>query len=174
MATGIWQRETLEILRVFINDLEDTPTYSDERLLKVITVSGYQLLREATFTQDYVVDIIAQSILPDPSDVVNSTNDENFINLICLKAACIIDTGSAIKAANNAIAGKDTSGVSFDLGGVATGTLALLKDGWCAAYKAALDDHLMGDGFVSAAVVGPFRTMARNFGYYNSQHFRGG
>jgi hypothetical protein len=158
-----WQTDATELLRVLINDLDCTQTYSDERLLRVLIASSYQLLRKAAFSQSFVVNISKQTITPDPTDTTNGTNDENFINLMCLKAACIIDTGSAIKAANNAIAGKDLD-VAFDLKGVATSTLALLDKGYCATFEAAFDEYLAGSGVISAAVMGPFRIFARNYG----------
>lgn len=158
-----WDVDAVELLRVLINDCDETPTYTDERLIRVLVVGAFQLMRKAVFSQTFVVDIGRQTITPDPTDTTNLTNDENFVNLMCLKAACIIDTGSAIKAANNAIAGKDLD-VAFDLKGVASSTLALLDKGYCATFEAAFDEYLSGSGVISAAVMGPFRIFARNYG----------
>lgn len=156
-----WQVPCIELLRVLINDLEDTPTYSDARLIRVLTVAAFQVLRECDFPQNFTVDIVASDITPDPTDEDGGTNNDDFINLMCLKAACIIDTGAAIQAANNATAGKDTVS-SWDLKGVAQHTIDLLSKGYCATYSSALDDYLSGDGVICAAVMGPFRTMARS------------
>ncbi len=164
-----WQVPSVQMLRVLTNDLEETPTYSDDRLTDVLIISGFQLLRAAKFSQDFVVDINEQTILPDPLDVVGNTNDYDFINLMCIKAACIIDTGSAIKAASLAVSTKDFD-MAVDLKGVATSTLALLSKGWCATYETLLDDFLSGNGVLVAAVTGPFRTRARSLffpGEYN-------
>lgn len=159
-----WQSDSTELLRVLVNDMDCTQLYSDERLTRVLIASAYQLLRLASFNQPFIVNVGQQSITPDPTDIVNSTNDENFINLMCLKAACIIDTGSAIKAANNAIAGRDLD-VSFDFKGTAVSTLSLLEKGWCATFEEAYDAYLDGSGIVSAAVMTPFRVRARQFGF---------
>lgn len=159
-----WDIDAVELLRVLINDLDAEPAYTDERLIRVLVASAFQVMRKAEFSQIFIVDIGRQTITPDPTDSTNSTNDEHFVNLMCLKAACIIDTGSAIKAANTAIAGKDLNN-TFDLKGVATSTLSLLEKGYCATFDATFNEYLSGDGSVSAAVMGPFRVYARNYGY---------
>lgn len=169
-----WEPSSTEILRVMINDLETTPTYSDDRLMRVLIVAGYQVLRIVDFPQNFVVDIQEQTIVPDPTDIVNQTNNDDFIDLMCLKAACIIDTGTASLAAQSAVAGKDLVS-SWDLRGVAASTLALLEKGWCATFEEAIDNYLNNHGIVSAAVMSPFRTRARtvSFPNYNPGIYRG-
>ena len=161
-----WQIPCIELLRHLINDLDTSNlTYTDTRLQRLLIVAAFQVACEVDFSQDFVIDIAGHSITPDPTDTANGTNDENFVNLMCLKAACILSNGAAILAANNAVAGKDTVS-SWDLKGVAEHTIALLKEGWCKVYKEALEDYMTGDGTVGAAVMGPFRTRA--YGYYDS------
>lgn len=167
MAAAAWHTSSLELLRNLINDVNDTNyLYQDTRLIKLLVVAGFQVLREADFSQDFVVDIAAQDITPDPTDTTTGTNDEDFINLMCLKAACILSHGAAILASEKAVAGKDMNS-SWDLKGVAENTITLLKEGWCKVYDAALDDYIYGDGTIGAAVTGPFRTRSRgSFGWY--------
>jgi hypothetical protein len=165
----MWEEELLLILRALINDLDST-RYSDDSLIKVLLVAAFQVAREpVSFTQDFEVSVVNETITPDPCDTANNTDDADFVNLACLKAACIIDTGSAILAANNAVAGKDMNAVQFDLKGVASATLALLKQGWCATYKESLTDYIYGTNSIGRVVMGPFRTFACS--YYGKQPF---
>lgn len=154
-----WQTEAIELLRVLINDLSDTPTYTDSHLTRLLIVAAYQVIQEVDFTQEFVVDIEEQDISPDPS--ATATKDDVLINLMCIKAACILDRGKAGIAAGKAISGKDMNAVQFDLTGVATSTLALLKQGWCAVYKEAIYDYVSGTGNLGKVVMGPFRTYLR-------------
>lgn len=158
-----WRQDGLELLRVMLDDLEETPIYSDSKLSRILVVAAYQLVSEVTFTTEYTVDISQQLITPDPTDSDNETNDETFVNLMCLKAACIISRGAAIKAAGKAVSGSDMNAVKFDLTGVADSTLKLLDKGWCAVYKEALDNYEYGDGFIGRAVMGPFRTCVNGY-----------
>lgn len=158
-----WQTDCVEILRNLINDVEEPRRFSDDRLTRVLVVGAFQLLRNASFNQSFVVDVSQQLISPDPTDRDAGTNDENFVNLICLKAACIIDSGAATLAAQKAFSVKDMV-TQVDLRDVATATLALLDKGYCADFDEILNNYLSGDGALCAAVVSPFRTRNRNYG----------
>lgn len=83
-----WQTECVEVVRVLINDMASTPTYTDDRLERLIVVAALQLIQEVSFTTTYEVDISEATISPDPSNV--NTKDPAFINLVCLKAAVIL------------------------------------------------------------------------------------
>ena len=165
-----WQHDCVELLRVLIGDMNEVPNYTDERLERVLLASAHLLVKEASFTQNFVVDMSMQSITPDPTDRVNQTNDEDFVNLMCVKAACIIDTGSAILAAQNAISIKDMV-FSADLRGTSESTLALLKAGWCKTYDQLLSDYIYSGNIACAAVMGPFRTIAFRYGRPDNSYF---
>ena len=130
-----WQDDCIELLRVLINDMDEEPTYNNERLVRVLIAAAFTALKEASFSQSFVV------------------------NLICLKAACIIDTGAAILAVNNSVVVKDMV-FSADLKETGKNALALLEKGYCKTYEGALDSYLYGNSALCAAVMGPFRTMA--------------
>lgn len=164
-----WEEEAVEILRVLANDLAETPTYSDERLQRVILVAAKQVSDELTFSQTFVVDIMGCTITPDPT--ATATRDDSYMNLVCIKAACIIDRGSAAQAAGQAIAVKDGSS-AIDLRDTVAGRLKLLDKSWCKVYQDTKEEFLYNtSGVAGAAVIGPFRKFARgNFGgsnYYN-------
>ena len=62
-----WQLEIPIITRVWINDLDSNPTYSDDRMLQVITVAAQNVLREVSFLTNYSVDVVNISITPGSS-----------------------------------------------------------------------------------------------------------
>ena len=83
-----WQSEIPLIVRTLINDLDLTnPTYSDDRLLQVITVAAKYVQFDVVLDQIYAIDVVNKTINPDPT----LNDDSIFISLIGLKASCIID-----------------------------------------------------------------------------------
>lgn len=89
----MWQPELTLILRHLIDDLCGTD-YSDERLEEVILVSAQLLLGESQFEQDYTVNVVTATLSPDPTEI----NDDMFMSLLVMKAACILARG-ALRAA---------------------------------------------------------------------------
>lgn len=163
-----WDDDMVTILRVLVNDV-DAKTYSDSSLVKVLLVAAFQVGLEMSFSQQFAVDIGNESISPDPTAV--ATKDDSFVNLTCLKAACITDRGAAILAAKQAIAVKDGSS-AIDLRGNLQGKLKLLEKGWCAVYEDAKMEYLtmQSGGIAGAAVMTPFRLYAQG-GYTHGNLF---
>ena len=75
------------MLRVVIFDLETTPTYSDSRLEEMLIASAHLVTQDIDFSTSYSIDILGQSITPDPTD----STDKEFVNFVVLKAACLAD-----------------------------------------------------------------------------------
>lgn len=158
-----WDEEMTEILRVLVGDTEDTPTHSDDKLLRLLVVAAYQTVNEVDFQQDYTVAILNQTISPDPT--VAATRDESFVNLASMKAACILDRSSAILAASRAISVRD-NGAAVDLRGVFGANLKLLEKGWCAVYEETkLQYQANRRGIAGAAIMTPFRLYSLGGGY---------
>lgn len=158
-----WTDDAIQILRVLVSDLDST-RYTDAALLANLAVAAYQVKREVDLDTEYTVSVTAKTITPDPS------TDESFMNLLTLKASCIMDNGGAVVAANRAISVRDgTSAVSLE--GIFKGKLALLKDGYCALYKDAKADYTreqLGVSRTGATTAGevvmtPFRVYAREY-----------
>lgn len=164
-----WQDEAIEILRVMIDDMEDNPIYCNEKLLRILTVSAFQVANDATFTPTFTVTISTQTLSPDPT--ATDTKNDTFMNLMCIRAACLIDMGKAIKSAGKAVSGKDMNAVQFDLRAIAEHRIKLLEKGFCQVYKETLQDYLYDSGLVGQAVMSPFRTYAH--GYYGRLPFYG-
>lgn len=153
----MWTEEAIEMLRVMVDDYGATPKYSDAQLTRVLVVAAYQVLTEVEFPAEYSVSISGQSITPDPSQ--GEGKNDSFMNLLCMKAACVIDRGTAATAAGRAISVRD-GGSSVDLRGVFQGKFEILKRGWCATYEDAKLDYQAGESSTAGAVVTtPFRLL---------------
>ena len=154
-----WDDEMVAIVRTMVNDTSDTPTYSDDRLEGALVVAARLVNMELDFPVDYKANASAGSITPDPT-VTSATaaRDENFINLVCVKAACVIDRGSAILAAGQAILVKDGTSL-VDLRDTWKAKLGLLSKGWCAVYEQLKAEYAASqqEAAVGAAILAPFR-----------------
>lgn len=162
-----WQDSMVEILRVMVDDLNDNVRkFTDDRLQRVLVTAAFQVSQGLIFAHTYVSDFNNVEIVPDPTDTINETNDDSFINLTCLKAACIIDRGSAVTAASQAISVKDGTS-AIDLRGILDGKLKLLYRGWCTVFEDARLEYQTGQVRIAgAAVMTPFRV----FGQGRSVH----
>lgn len=103
-----WEPILVEMVRILVDDIGTTQIYSDERIERSCIIGAYQLLQEAEFSVTYTVDILAASISPDPT--ATSTLDVPFVNLIALKAACLVYLSEMKTASLNAV--KVTDGPS--------------------------------------------------------------
>jgi|GEM_PF-853450 hypothetical protein len=163
-----WQAEFITLLRVLIDDLSSPQTYNDKRLTQVLAVAAQLVTNELNFPSKFRVDIQALTIEPSPVDR-ESTRDENFINLVCIKAACLIDRGETRKSVGQGIAIRDGSS-SIDLRGSMDGRLRLLEKGWCSVYDdTKLEYQANRNGTIAgAAIMTPFRVFAgfRDMAYY--------
>lgn len=115
-----WQDHSRLIVRQLINDL-DSQQYSDSRIDTAVIVAAQLVSLELDFNNQYSIDVEDKSINPDP------LTDSIFINLVTVKAACIIIGGEIKTQSANAVSIRD--GVSsIDMRGVAAILLELYKD----------------------------------------------
>ena len=156
----MWQAEMITLLRVLINDLACPPTYNDGRLTQILAVAAQLVTSELSFTSDFQVNVQALTITPNPTDR-SSTRDDNFINLVCIKAACLIERGETRKSVGQSIAIRDGSS-SIDLRGSMDGRIRLLDKNWCAVYEnTKLEYQTSRNGAIAgAAIMTPFRVFA--------------
>ena len=147
-----WQDNMVQMLRVVIFDLETTPTYSDSRLEEMLIASAHLVTQDIDFSTSYSVDILGQSITPDPTD----QNDKEFVNFVVLKAACLADQSTLRSKVNSA-------GVSVRLGPSAISTSnnvkgfeILLNQGPCSAYEKMKWEYELGNANAIRAVLSPF------------------
>jgi hypothetical protein len=146
-----WNEEMLIMLRVLINDLDDTdPTYSDDRLTQILVVAARYVNQD--IEGSYTINLAQQSITPDPAD----GSDGVFMNLTVMKSACLVDQGTfRTKAALAGLEARLGPATMKTLGHL-EGFKQLMTDGPCGAYRAMLLDYKLGSGTVCHAVMGPF------------------
>lgn len=168
-----WEDDMTEMLRVLVDDMDEPPVFSDEKLLRVLTVAAFQVSSQLTFDHNFAVSISAQTISPDPTAAAYS--NPSFLNLTTTKAACIINQGSAMTAAARAIVVRD-GGSMVDLRAIFGAKFKLIEQGWCAVYEDMKFEYQAGSVRVAgAAVLGPFRLYARGgFGWGQDGYLGGG
>lgn len=149
-------------LRVIIDDLGDTPNNSDESLQQILVVAARIVSEAVSFNTAYGITISPPGISPDPS------NDESFVTLVCMKAACLISRAEQKNRARKGIMIKDGPS-NIDGRGAADAT-ARWADTVCADYARAELMYAAGNRTAGQAIIGPY-----NFtGYYRGINFSGG
>lgn len=167
-----WQIEIPIIVRNLINDFGSTPTYSDDRIQQLAVVAAQYALNDLNFTKKYTIDIINQTITPDPSDP--ETRDTDFIGFIALKSACMLDqstfrTKAALEGIRTALGSANLS-IAGNLPGY---KMILDQDqGPCQLYQTLTLEYNIGNATAISAVLSPFvgnkfdpRSISRNSPY---------
>jgi len=153
-----WETEMVTILRHLIDDYvadsdESVATYKHTRLEETILVSAQLAQTEGVnFTNTYTVDADACTLSPDPT---TGTKDNAFINLVCLKAACLILSSEYKTSASQSV--KIVDGPStIDLTGQ-SGSLQKIAQSMCERYEDAKVEFNMS-GLLGQAVLTPYYT----------------
>lgn len=156
----MFQTECGRILRYMINDIDpNNQTYSDDRLTELLLVAAQLVNQEVSFNTTYAIDIDQLSLAPDPT--IANARDDNFINLVCLKAACILDMAETRTATSQALGIRDGSS-SIDLKGSAEARLKFLDKGWCKAYTEAREEYTTSGRIIAGALIsGPTKLFSR-------------
>jgi hypothetical protein len=154
----MWNTEILTIVRHLINDTDCEPTYPDERIEQTILVAAQLVSTEIDFAQTYTINVERNQLSPDPTD--SAAKDDGFINLVSLKAACII-VGSEYKAHSKSSIRISDGPSSIDMGGVAQNFKGLY-DTVCKQYEQAKMNFTSINNNVGQAVLSPY-------GYYWSR-----
>jgi hypothetical protein len=148
-----WQLEIPIIVRSLINDLSDTPIYSDERIQQLIVVAAQYVSREINLLNTYTINIVNPDITPDPTLLENK--DLDFISFIALKSACILDQSSLrTKAATEGI--KASLGPASITVGSNGSYQFLLLNGPCKTYEDFRMDYELGNTSLLRGVLSPF------------------
>lgn len=147
-----WQTELTTMVRTLINDLAEPYQFSDDRIIQTILVAGRYIQFDVDFNNSYSIDISELTISPDPTEI----NDQFFIILLSLKAACLVDQGTLrTKAAMEGIRAA-LGPASLSVGGATSGWEMILKNGPCKLYKDLADFWDVSNASAIAAVLGPF------------------
>ncbi len=150
-----WQNELVRMLRYLIDDVTCI-TYKDDRLEETVIVAAQFVNLEIDFDKTYTIDIDALILTPDPTATVR---DNAFINLVVLKAACIVLAGEAKANALQAIKIKDGP-TEIDTG-QRHKALEVRVTQVCSDYTQTKLQYVTGDGRTGQAVLTPF-TWDRN------------
>lgn len=147
-----WQADITNMVRVLINDLSETPDYSDERIAQVITVAARYVQFDVQLDREYTVDSLNNTITPDPT----AENDDIFLCLVGLRAACMIDQSTfRTKALLNGISAS-LGPAKLSVAGNLAGFVEILNQGPCKLY-ADLSEHWDVQQATSiAAILSPF------------------
>jgi hypothetical protein len=147
-----WQTEIPIIVRTLINDWEDQPVYSDERLTQVIVVAAKYVQIDVNLPNAYIIDISNPQISPDPID----SKDDIFIGMVALKSACMMDQSSLrTKAAMEGIRAA-LGPASLSVGGSLQGINTIIEKGPCALYKELKDTWNISEASNIRAILSPF------------------
>lgn len=147
-----WKVEIPIIVRTLINDLSETPTYSDERLLQIIAVAAKYVQFDVVLDHAYTVNVVRPTIDPDPT-----IDDDNiFISLVSLKTACLVDQSVLrTKAAMEGIRAA-LGPAQLAVAGSLTGIKMILEEGPCAAYDELTSHWDVKEATAIRAVLSPF------------------
>lgn len=146
-----WQNEMVRILRHLINDL-DSSSYTDDRLEEVLIVAAQLMIHKTNFDNTYTLDVDTLTLTPDPTEL--STKDDDFINLICMKGACIILTGEVKTLAAQGYRVTDGPS-SIDIKGAFDATKQL-RDQICQDLEMALVAFQAGNSKAGQAILSPY------------------
>lgn len=151
-----WLSEMVTMLRLLINDFSSTPTYTDNRLAKILLLGARYVQQEIDFDTTYTINVGKLTLSPDPTG--DTTRDENFINFVVLKASCIVDQSTyRTKAATEGI--RAVCGpASLTVTGHLKGFQWLLDNGPCNTYEQLKMEYMFGNSKTVQAVLSPFRS----------------
>jgi hypothetical protein len=149
-----WEVEIPIIVRNLINDLDASPTYSDDRINQLAVVAARYVLGEVNLDTEYNIDIVNTTMVPDPSDP--SSRDTDFVGFVALKAACLLDQSTfRTKAVNEGISAS-LGPARLSVGGNLSGFKTILEMGPCGTYEQLVMDHNIGNISTVRAILSPF------------------
>ena len=167
-----WQGQMSTMVRHLVDDLDSTSyKYSPSRVETAILVSAQLSTTNVDFNNDYTINVESCTLSPDPTD--STTRDNAFINLVSLRAACIIIGGEIRKESGNAISIKDGPS-AIDLRGVSVTLTAIYKD-LSEKYDHLLLEYRAGNSVAGHIITGPYSPGSDNTSNHTrSDHRRGG
>lgn len=149
-----WQLEIPIIVRTLIDDLSDSPNYSDDRLQQTIAVAAKYVQREMNFDNQYSIDLLNLTISPDPTST--TIRDDDFIGFVALRSACFLDQSTfRTKAASEGIR-TQLGPASVAVNGNLKGYQMILETGPCAMYDKLKLEYEIGNIKYVKAVLSPF------------------
>lgn len=116
------------MVRILINDMEDSPTYTDKRLQMALLIGAQFVTNEFTMKNKYIIDFNKITISPDPVPRNDTTNADGWmLNLSVLKTSIFMLRNDLKLASLSSWSIKDTD-VNIDLRNMAVYKKTLLDD----------------------------------------------
>lgn len=146
-----WQTETTEIVRYLVGDSSET-TYTDEQIQKNILIAARIVVQEISFDTNYTINVSTTTLTPDPMDL-DTDESKSFVNLICLKAACMILNSEYQIYSKQSF--RITDGPSTVDGTAVAKNLLILAQDRCKEYSSYKINYVMGNMNGGTAVLTP-------------------
>lgn len=147
-----WQETTTVMVRMLVDDLDESNyTYSNERVEQSILVSAQLVNGEADFQNEYEVNLTQFTLSPDPTETTPQDND--YINLVAYRAACLILSSEVKASVNKAVLVKDGPS-TIDMRNT-SGTLMDLRNKVCEKFEDMLMDYKAGKSIAGQSILGP-------------------
>jgi len=147
----VWQTEMVRIVRHLISDI-DAVSYADDRLEETVLVSAQLILNYVDFDNTFTVDVDGLSLAPDPTEL--GTKDNSFINIVCMKAACVILSSELRTHGLNSVSISDGPS-RIDMTGIVK-NLQVVQQDMCAKSEDAIMQHKAGNSIAGQAILGPY------------------
>lgn len=175
IRSACWMKEMVLMLRGWINDMSDTPTYSDARLKQLLLISAQFVQMDLQWPTTYTINISESSISPDPAD--SASRDVDFMNFTVLKASCMADLSTYRTKALMEGVRASLGPAALSVGGNAKGFADILNmaDGPCGLYKSLRRQYQFGNVNMLRAVMNMFTSNQFNpndvssYGYTNER-----
>lgn len=146
-----WQNTLITAIRVLLDDERGT-LHTDSELEDAIALAASMVKTEVPLTTTYSVSINPPSISPDP--VLN--NDKSFINLISLKAACLLDKSTLGYNSLLSGLGAKCGPSEFRTHSRMDGFGSMIDNGYCLSYENAKRQYMSGNRSTKKATLSPF------------------
>jgi len=154
-----WDTMMPLLLRNVVGDTGTTPKYTDDALNALILTAAQFLTFRLDLSQSYTIDIENTALRPDPT--ATATRDDAFINLITLKAACMLLTAEVRKAGQQAISIRDgTSAIDLRKN---LKDLQSLAQTYCKELESAIYEYSSSKVIPGQAVLNPFKLLTPGF-----------
>jgi len=144
-----WQTVMITYIRGITDDLGAVAVNADDKLQQLVVIAAMMVTEEVNFSNTYVMNVEEVTITPDPS------NDVPFVNLVCLKTACMLARAEQKDRARKAFNVKD--GPSSIDGRPQGEQTAKWADTICEDYAKAVLEYKLGNLQPGKAILGPYR-----------------
>lgn len=145
-----WYEHAIPILRSLTSDSNSPLTQIDDQLEDLLVHAAFLLNSEVDFSTIYTINIAVGTISPDPID----SGDNDFVVLMCYKAACMLLSNDAKTAGASSIIVKD--GPSIIDGREAGIRSKALAEKMCREYERMKITYKTSTGMKGKAIVTPF------------------